>query len=56
MWPERVVYSRWKKPSNFRQEIDMDLYSHVRVLFSIVLGLGVSRLLGGVARIVQHPK
>lgn len=34
----------------------MDLYSHVRVLFSIVLGLGVSQLLGGVARIVQHPQ
>lgn len=34
----------------------MDLYSHVRVLFSIVLGLGVSHLLRGVARIVQHPK
>ncbi|MGA9565098.1 MAG: hypothetical protein WBS19_06205 [Candidatus Korobacteraceae bacterium] len=34
----------------------MDLYSHVRVLFSILLGLGVSHLLRGLARIVQHPK
>ncbi|HTC40497.1 MAG TPA: hypothetical protein VK703_02945 [Candidatus Acidoferrales bacterium] len=34
----------------------MDMYLHVRVLFSIVLGLGISRLLSGVARIVQHPK
>jgi hypothetical protein len=34
----------------------MDLYSHVRVLFSIILGLGVSHLLRGVARIMQHPK
>ena len=34
----------------------MDMYLHVRVLFSIILGLGVSRLLSGVARIVQHPK
>ena len=34
----------------------MDLFLHVRVLFSILLGLGVSKLLGGVARIVQHPK
>jgi len=34
----------------------MDLYSHVRVLFSIVLGLGVSQLLRGVARIIQHPR
>jgi len=34
----------------------MDLYSHVRVLFSIVLGLGVSQLLRGLARILQHPR
>ena len=34
----------------------MDLYSHVRVLFSILLGLGVSHLLRGLARIVQHPR
>jgi len=34
----------------------MDLYSHVRVLFSILLGLGVSHLLRGLARIVQRPK
>jgi hypothetical protein len=29
---------------------------HVRVLFSIILGLGISWLLTGVARIIQHPK
>ena len=34
----------------------MDMYLHVRVLFSMILGLGVSRMLTGVARIVQHPK
>jgi hypothetical protein len=34
----------------------MDIYMHARVLFTIILGLGVSRLLSGVARIVQHPK
>jgi hypothetical protein len=34
----------------------MDMYLHVRVLFSIILGLGISRLLAGVGRIVQHPK
>jgi hypothetical protein len=34
----------------------MDMYLHVRVLFSMILGLGVSRLLSGVARIVHHPK
>jgi hypothetical protein len=34
----------------------MDTYLHIRVLFSMILGLGMSRLLGGVARIVQHPR
>jgi hypothetical protein len=34
----------------------MEMYLHVRVLFTILLGLGVSRLLSGVAQIVQHPK
>jgi hypothetical protein len=34
----------------------MDVYLHIRVLFTMILGLGVSRLLSGVARIVSHPK
>lgn len=34
----------------------MDLSSHIKVLFSILLGLGVSHILRGLARIVQHPK
>jgi hypothetical protein len=34
----------------------MDTYLHIRVLFSMILGLGMPRLLGGVARIVQHPR
>ena len=34
----------------------MDMYLHARILFSIILGLGISRLLTGVAGIVQHPK
>ena len=34
----------------------MDMYLHIRVLFTIILGLGVSRLLTGLAKIVQHPK
>ena len=34
----------------------MDVYLHVRVLFSMILGLGVAHLLRGIARIVQHPR
>src|ERR1700751_5837480 len=34
----------------------MDTYLHIRVLFSMILGLGMSRLLGGLARIVQHAR
>jgi hypothetical protein len=35
--------------------IAVDLYLHVRVLIGILLGLSVVRLVGGVARFVQHP-
>lgn len=38
------------------QPVRVGLYLHVRVRFTIILGLGVSRLLGGVAKLVQHPK
>ncbi|HTZ89317.1 MAG TPA: hypothetical protein VMA71_03195 [Alloacidobacterium sp.] len=34
----------------------MDVYLHVRVLLSMILGLGVGHLLRGVSRIVQHPR
>ncbi len=33
----------------------LDIYFHVRVLIGVVVGLGVTRILSGVARIVQHP-
>jgi hypothetical protein len=32
-----------------------DLYLHVRVLISIILGLTITRLLNGLAGFVQHP-
>ncbi len=32
-----------------------DFYLHVRVLVSLVLGLGLTRLLAGVSRFIQHP-
>jgi hypothetical protein len=32
-----------------------DIYFHVRILIGVVLGLGLTRILSGVAAIVQHP-
>jgi len=32
-----------------------DIYFHVRVLIGLVLGLGLTRILTGVTKIVQHP-
>ena len=32
-----------------------DIYPHLRIVMGMVIGLGVARLLSGVARIVQHP-
>jgi len=34
---------------------NVDLYQHVRVIISIILGLSIARLLNGVAGFVQHP-
>jgi len=33
----------------------MDMYLHVRVVFAMIAGLGVTHLLRGIARIVEHP-
>ena len=32
-----------------------DIFPHIRIVMGMVIGLGVTRLLSGVARIVQHP-
>ncbi|HNT38592.1 MAG TPA: hypothetical protein PKO45_05680 [Rubrivivax sp.] len=32
-----------------------DIYPHIRVVMGMVIGLGVTRLLSGLARLVQHP-
>lgn len=32
-----------------------DIYFHIRVLLGVVVGLGVTRILSGLARLVQHP-
>ena len=34
---------------------NVDLYLHVRVLIAIILGLSVTRLVSGVAALIQHP-
>lgn len=33
-----------------------DVFPHLRIVMGMVIGLGVTRLLSGVARIIQHPK
>ena len=33
----------------------MDLYSHVRIIVAVVVGLGLTHLLRGVAQLIQHP-
>jgi hypothetical protein len=38
------------------QQSNPDLYSHVRVVISIIVGLCITTLLSGFARFVQHPK
>ena len=37
-------------------ESNPDLYQHVRVVISIIVGLCITTLLSGFARFVQHPK
>ncbi|WP_419695481.1 hypothetical protein ACN2CC_02540 [Mesorhizobium muleiense] len=32
-----------------------DMFPHIRIVMGMVIGLGVTRLLSGLARIVQHP-
>lgn len=32
-----------------------EVFPHVRILMGMVIGLGVTRLLSGVARVIQHP-
>lgn len=34
----------------------VEVFTHVRVIIGIVLGLSISRLLTGVCRIIQHPQ
>ena len=33
-----------------------EIFPHVRIVMGMVIGLGVTRLLSGLARIVQHPR
>ena len=37
-------------------QTSQDLYLHVRVVISIIVGLCITTLLNGFARFVQHPK
>jgi hypothetical protein len=33
-----------------------EIFPHIRIVMGMVIGLGVTRLLSGLARIVQHPR
>jgi len=35
--------------------VNQEAYLHVRVIISVVLGLGITRILAGTARLVEHP-
>ncbi|OQM73799.1 hypothetical protein [Manganibacter manganicus] len=39
-----------------QQALAHDIFPHLRIVMGMIVGLGVTRLLSGVARIVQHPK
>lgn len=32
-----------------------DIFPHIRIVMGMIIGLGVTRLLSGIARIIQHP-
>jgi hypothetical protein len=53
------IAGRWPRASARRDRQDAignhDVYLHIRVIIGVVLGLGLTRILSGVARIVQHP-
>jgi hypothetical protein len=36
--------------------VDMDLYAHVRIIVGVVISLGLTHLLRGIANLIQHPK
>jgi hypothetical protein len=53
--PSRHSRLQRSMPHAQTTQVDVDLYLHVRVLLSIILGLGVTRLVAGVASFIQHP-
>lgn len=36
--------------------VDPQVFVHVRILISLIVGLGLTRLLTGIARLIQHPR
>lgn len=45
----------WSLPAMAQPPDPHELYLHVRVLVGVVLGLGLTRILSGLARMVEHP-
>jgi hypothetical protein len=54
---ERKTEREEKRHQPMEQQIAAahDIFPHIRIVMGMVIGLGVARLLSGVARIVQHP-
>jgi hypothetical protein len=54
--PSNNIEQRHGEPAMEGAIPNPEIFTHVRVIIGIILGLSVSRLLTGVARIIQHPQ
>lgn len=43
-------------PDTMDSQAANELFAHIRVVIGMVVGLGITRLLTGLARLIQHPK
>src|SRR3954447_24256174 len=59
--PSRACLTRWARPfdasaATGSNHHGMEIFNYVMVLASVVIGLALTHLLQGAARIVQHPR
>jgi hypothetical protein len=38
------------------QATSVEIFTHVRIVMGMIIGLGLTRLLNGTSRLVQHPR